>query len=70
MYGLGDLNYGAIKITCTLHEARILIYDDDSCRKMLLNLEEDPNKLVNAFCAGYLEGGIDACQVSFSQLCK
>lgn len=61
--GLGDLEWQSKTATCTMHEARILIYNDQVCRNMLNSQQEDGSQLKNAFCAGYLQGGIDGCQV-------
>ncbi|GJQ69112.1 hypothetical protein Trydic_g6275 [Trypoxylus dichotomus] len=60
--GLGDQQWNAKSMTCTMHEARILIYPDDVCKKMLDSQGEQGKLLNHAFCAGYMEGGIDACQ--------
>ncbi|XP_008201015.2 acyl-CoA desaturase 1 isoform X1 [Tribolium castaneum] len=59
--GLGTLRYHG-STPCTLHEARLLVYSDYECKKMLNRTGNDPNKLIGAFCAGYLQGGIDTCQ--------
>lgn len=61
--GLGNLKYKAPDPPCTLHEGRVKIYKDKECRKMLDKAEGGGDQLINGFCAGYLEGGIDACQV-------
>lgn len=59
--GLGTLKYhGATP--CTLQEARLLLYSDMECRQMINKTGNDPKKVVRAFCAGYLQGGIDTCQ--------
>lgn len=60
--GLGNLQYGNSEEPCKLKEARVLVYNDQVCKKMLKEQEEDPEAFVHAFCAGYLEGKIDACQ--------
>lgn len=59
--GLGTLRYHG-STPCTLHEARLLLYTDWECKKMLNRTGNDPNKLFHAFCAGYMQGGIDTCQ--------
>lgn len=60
--GLGTLRFkGAMP--CTVHEARILIYSDNECRAMIHRTGNNGTQLQNAFCAGYLQGGIDTCQV-------
>ncbi|KAJ3650336.1 hypothetical protein Zmor_022030 [Zophobas morio] len=59
--GLGTLRYHG-STPCTLHEARLLVYSDSECRKMINSTGNDPKKLYRAFCAGYLQGGIDTCQ--------
>ncbi|CAH0559651.1 unnamed protein product [Brassicogethes aeneus] len=59
--GLGTLRFKGDE-PCTLKEARILIYSDLDCRKMLNRSEGTGNDLDKAFCAGYLQGGIDTCQ--------
>lgn len=61
--GLGNLKYKAPKPPCTMHEARVKIYSDEECRKMLNKAEGGGDQFINGLCAGYLEGGIDACQV-------
>nr|XP_023016092.1 proclotting enzyme-like [Leptinotarsa decemlineata] len=59
--GLGVLKYhGAMP--CTLHEARLLVYNDTDCFNMIKNTGNDANAIKNAFCAGYIQGGIDTCQ--------
>ncbi|KAJ8921473.1 hypothetical protein NQ315_003091 [Exocentrus adspersus] len=59
--GLGTLKYeGAMP--CTVHEARLLIYNDTECREMMNSTGNDPKAIRNAFCAGYEQGGIDTCQ--------
>lgn len=60
--GLGVLKYQG-GTPCTLHEARVLIYSDNDCKKMINSTGNDGNALQHAICAGYLSGGIDACQV-------
>lgn len=60
--GLGVLKYQG-SIPCTLREARILIYSDKDCKKMINSTGNDGNALQHAICAGYISGGIDACQV-------
>lgn len=47
-----------------MKEARLLIYPDAECKKMLNREEGTGNNLDKAFCAGYLQGGIDTCQVT------
>ncbi|RZC32858.1 trypsin-1-like [Asbolus verrucosus] len=59
--GMGTIKYHG-STPCTLHEARILIYPDDECRKMINRTGNDPKKVFRAFCAGYMQGGIDTCQ--------
>lgn len=62
--GLGTLKYqGAMP--CTVHEARILIYNDSDCHNMINRTGNNDSLITNAFCAGYLQGGIDTCQVCF-----
>lgn len=60
--GLGSLKYKGPS-PCTLHEARILLYSDADCRKMINSTGNNGSAMQGALCAGYLEGGIDACQV-------
>ncbi|KAJ8985361.1 hypothetical protein NQ317_008394 [Molorchus minor] len=59
--GLGTLRYEG-EMPCTVHEARILIYNDTVCYNMIQSTGNDPKSIKNAFCAGYLQGGIDTCQ--------
>ncbi|XP_076259325.1 serine protease 33-like [Rhynchophorus ferrugineus] len=59
--GMGTLKYQG-PLPCTLHEARLLIYTDDVCKKMIKDTGNDEKAVKNAFCAGYLTGGIDTCQ--------
>lgn len=61
--GMGTLKYEG-PMPCTLHEARLLIYPDSACVKMMNDAGNNGSAIVNAFCAGYLTGGIDTCQVS------
>lgn len=63
MQGFGNMKYGDNTEPCEMKEARILLYSDDVCKKMLKSQDEDEKEFINAFCAGYMEGGIDACQV-------
>uniref|UniRef100_A0A6P7FUB0 Trypsin-1-like n=1 Tax=Diabrotica virgifera virgifera TaxID=50390 RepID=A0A6P7FUB0_DIAVI len=59
--GLGTLRYhGAMP--CTVHEARLLIYNDTVCRAMMNKTGNDARIMEKSFCAGYLQGGIDTCQ--------
>ncbi|CAG9857958.1 unnamed protein product [Phyllotreta striolata] len=59
--GLGTLRYhGAMP--CTVHEARLLVHNQTECFDMINSTGNDPNLIENAFCAGYLQGGIDTCQ--------
>ncbi|XP_050303469.1 proclotting enzyme-like isoform X2 [Anthonomus grandis grandis] len=59
--GMGTLKYqGAMP--CTLHEARLLIYPDGTCVDMINSTGNNGSDVKNAFCAGYLSGGIDTCQ--------
>ena len=59
---MGTLKYqGAMP--CTLHEARLLIYPDSTCKKMTNSTGNNASAITNAFCAGYMNGGIDTCQV-------
>ncbi|KAG5894041.1 hypothetical protein JTB14_037886 [Gonioctena quinquepunctata] len=59
--GLGVLRYqGAMP--CTVHEARLLVYNDTDCYNMINRTGNDPKAITNAFCAGYIRGGIDTCQ--------
>ncbi|KAF2887532.1 hypothetical protein ILUMI_18641, partial [Ignelater luminosus] len=60
--GLGRLNHDSRAAPCTLQEARLLIYPDETCIKMLNSTGNDVEAFVHAFCAGYLEGKIDTCQ--------
>lgn len=60
--GLGTLKYKG-DVPCTLHEARVLLYSDAVCRRMLNSTGNNGSAMQHAICAGYLEGGIDACQV-------
>lgn len=61
--GLGTLKYqGAMP--CTVHEARLLIYNDSDCHDMINGTGNNATAIKNAFCAGYIQGGIDTCQVS------
>lgn len=63
--GLGTLKYqGAMP--CTVHEARLLIYNDTECHNMIKMTGNNDSLIKNAFCAGYLQGGIDTCQVGLS----
>ncbi|KAF2891211.1 hypothetical protein ILUMI_14962, partial [Ignelater luminosus] len=62
--GLGHLNHDSRAAPCTLQEARLLIYPEETCIKMLNSTENDVEAFVHAFCAGYLEGKIDTCQVN------
>ncbi|KAL1510014.1 hypothetical protein ABEB36_004672 [Hypothenemus hampei] len=59
--GLGALKHEG-PMPCTVQEARLLIYPDTACRKMINDSGNNPSDVVNAFCAGYLAGGIDTCQ--------
>ncbi|XP_018327571.1 proclotting enzyme [Agrilus planipennis] len=59
--GFGAIFYSGPD-SCTLKEARVLIYSDYSCKKMIENTGNDPDYVKKAFCAGYLSGGIDTCQ--------
>ncbi|XP_019872945.1 proclotting enzyme [Aethina tumida] len=59
--GLGTVRFKGVE-PCTLKEARLLIYPDAECKKMLNREEGTGNNLDKAFCAGYLQGGIDTCQ--------
>ncbi|CAG9772514.1 unnamed protein product [Ceutorhynchus assimilis] len=59
--GMGTLKYQG-GMPCTLHEARILIYPDSTCGQMINSTGNKPDDIKNAFCAGYLAGGIDTCQ--------
>ncbi|KAL3278860.1 hypothetical protein HHI36_016381 [Cryptolaemus montrouzieri] len=59
--GLGVLKYeGATP--CTLHESRLLISSDKECKSMLVNVEKNVSHIIKAFCAGYIQGGVDTCQ--------
>nr|CAI5855494.1 unnamed protein product [Callosobruchus analis] len=59
--GLGTLRYkGAMP--CTVHEARLLIFNDSDCLTMINKTGNDIKSFKNAFCAGYTQGGIDTCQ--------
>ncbi|XP_017773348.1 PREDICTED: trypsin-like [Nicrophorus vespilloides] len=62
--GLGTAKYGADKYPCSMHEGRVLIYKDKTCKSMIKNATQDKEDypMTNAFCAGYMEGGVDACQ--------
>lgn len=61
--GLGTLRYhGAMP--CTVHEARLLIHNNTECSNMMNNTGNDPHLMHNSFCAGYIQGGIDTCQVN------
>lgn len=62
MVGLGSLKYNG-EAPCKLNEARLLIYTDKECHKMLNETGNNDTLIKSAFCAGYLAGGIDACQV-------
>lgn len=59
--GLGDMKYESGNYPCEIREARVLIYRHKDCLKMLRRSGDD-DRLKHAFCAGYLEGGIDTCQ--------
>ncbi|XP_030755690.1 proclotting enzyme-like [Sitophilus oryzae] len=59
--GMGTLKYQG-PMPCTLHEARLLIYPDDECRKMIKTTGNNDTAMKNAFCAGYMTGGTDTCQ--------
>ncbi|XP_066252131.1 clotting factor G beta subunit-like [Euwallacea similis] len=59
--GMGALKYQG-QVPCTLHEARLLIYSDSTCIKMLNDSGNNGSQLEHALCAGYLSGGIDTCQ--------
>ncbi|CAH1119191.1 unnamed protein product [Phaedon cochleariae] len=59
--GLGTLKYhGAMP--CTVHEARLLVYNNSECVRMINSTGNDAKAIKNAFCAGYIQGGIDTCQ--------
>lgn len=60
--GFGSLKYAGSS-PCTLYEARILIYSDKTCKDMIDSTGNNGSGIVHALCAGYLTGGIDACQV-------
>ncbi|GJQ69111.1 hypothetical protein Trydic_g6274 [Trypoxylus dichotomus] len=59
--GLGKKKWRAPQGTCTLQEATVKIYDDDTCRNIINSSGGKGELFIHAFCAGYLEGGIDAC---------
>ncbi|XP_018573675.1 proclotting enzyme-like [Anoplophora glabripennis] len=59
--GLGTLKYAGA-MPCTVHEARLLIYNDTECYNMINSTGNNPKAIKNAFCAGYEQGGIDTCQ--------
>lgn len=61
--GLGYLKSGAPKLPCVVHEAKVKIHNDTVCKSMLERAGGNPDEFVHAFCAGYLRGGIDTCQV-------
>lgn len=60
--GFGSLKYNGDS-PCTLREARILIYGDEACKEMIDSTGNNATNFKHALCAGYLAGGIDACQV-------
>nr|XP_022904675.1 cationic trypsin-like [Onthophagus taurus] len=60
--GLGELKFNSRDTPCTVHEARVLMYPDKTCRSMLNQADGTGKKLKGAFCAGYLSGGIDSCR--------
>lgn len=59
--GLGVLKYDG-NTPCTLQESRLLIHPDAECRSMLSKVEKNISRIINSFCAGYIQGGIDTCQ--------
>ncbi|KAK9878853.1 hypothetical protein WA026_003687 [Henosepilachna vigintioctopunctata] len=59
--GLGVLKYEG-STPCTVHESRLLIYPDNECKTMLESVDKNVSHVIKAFCAGYIQGGVDTCQ--------
>ncbi|KAB0802531.1 hypothetical protein PPYR_04717 [Photinus pyralis] len=61
IHGFGRIYPKNDTIPCQLQEARLLIFSDYKCRSMLERNEHNGSELQHAFCAGYLDGRVDAC---------
>lgn len=64
--GLGTLEYLKSQQPCTLREASVALHSDEVCVDMLTKILGIGDRFKKAFCAGYLEGGIDSCQVRYN----
>lgn len=61
--GLGKTGEFVKNLPCKVQEAQILTFNDTVCTNILNSKNETLTYKHDIFCAGYLGGKVDSCQV-------